>query len=103
MVEVAFTYDFHPDMDEEAYKRVARKATALMVSAEGFIEIKANRNMLGSPNVRRSSVWDSMENWAKLAETPEFQKVTQEFRKYVTNTNVNIWGASPYMPEPIKP
>lgn len=103
MVEVAFTYDLNPDIDEEAYSRLARKATMMMVHADGFIELRANRNLLGSPHVRRTSVWKSMAHWAKFAENSEFQKITQEFRKYVTHMDVNLWGESPFVHEPIRP
>ena len=103
MVEVTFTFDINPDIDQESYGRLSRKATAMMLHAEGFIELRANRNLLGSPHVRRSSFWESMAHWAAFAEDPEFQKVTQEFRSYVTHMNVNLWGPSPYILEPIKP
>ena len=103
MIEVAFTYDFHPNIDEEAYRKVARKATAMMVSADGFVELRANRNLLGCPHVRRSSVWTSMTHWANFAEKPEFQNITHEIRKYVTNMEVNLWGPSPHVPVPIRP
>jgi len=102
MIEVAFTYDFHPNIDEDSYRKVARKATAMIVAADGFIELRANRNLLGSPQVRRSSIWQSMSHCAIFAEDPEFQSITNEFRKFATNMEVNIWGPSPYLPEPIR-
>lgn len=103
MIEVAFTYDFLPNIDERAYANLARRATAMMKSAKGFIEFHANRNMIGSPHVRRTSVWESLSDWAALAQDPEFQKLTAEFRTYVTNLDVQIWGPSPITPEPIRP
>jgi heme-degrading monooxygenase HmoA len=103
MVEVAFTYDFHTGMDERGYARVAKNATRLMKSAEGFIEFRAQRNMLGSPHVRRTSVWESFSHYAALAETAEFQKLTAEFRTYVTHLDVQVWGPSPLVPQPVKP
>ena len=103
MIEVEFTYDILNDIDEDAYSRLARKATIMMLNAEGFIELRANRNLLGSPHVRRSSIWESMEHYSRLAEDPEFQKITHEFRKYVTHMEVILWGPSPYVPEPIRP
>lgn len=103
MIEVEFTYDILDNIDEEAYSRLARKATIMMLNAEGFIELRANRNLLGSPHRKRSSLWESMEHYARLAENPDFQKLNHEFRKYVTHMKVIIWGPSPFLPEPIRP
>ncbi|KAA3662356.1 MAG: hypothetical protein DWQ10_02595 [Calditrichaeota bacterium] len=103
MVEVTFTYDFHPDYDVNKYTKVARKATSMMVQAEGFIEFHANRNMLGSPHVRRTSVWKSLAHWAAFAQQHEFQMLTAEFRELVDHLDVQIWGPSPISPEPIRP
>ncbi len=103
MIEVAFTYDFLPNIDEEAYAALVRRATALMRDAEGFVEFRAHRNMIGSPHVRRTSVWKSLAHWAALAQTTAFQTVTTEFRTFVTNLDVQLWGASPLTPEPVHP
>lgn len=101
MVEVTFTYDFQPGIDETAYARIARKATNMMVEAPGFIEFRAHRNMIGSPHVRRTSVWQNLADWASLAQQPEFQKLTAEFRAFVTHLDVQLWGPSPLVPKPI--
>ncbi len=103
MIEVAFTYDFLPNIDENAYAKLARRATAMMLKADGFVEFRAHRNMTGSPHVRRTSAWESLADWAKLTQNPEFQEITAEFRTYVTNLDVQIWGPSPFVPEPIRP
>ena len=103
MIEVVYTYDFLPDIDEEAYAQTARKDTMMMVSTPGFIEFRAHRNLVGSPNVRRTSVWKSLTHWATLVQKPEFQKITSDFRTYVTNLEVQLWGPSPLVPRPIRP
>ncbi len=103
MIEVAFSYDFHPGIDEVAYAELARTATKMMRSAPGFVEFRAHRNILGSPHVRRTSVWKSLTDWAALNQKPEFQKLTADFRTYVTNLDVQIWGPSPLVPDPIGP
>ena len=103
MIEVAFTYDFLPDIDEKAYTSLVRRATALMIAADGFVEFRAHRNLTGSPQVRRTSVWKSLLHWAAIAQTPEFQDITAEFRTFVTNLDVQLWGPSPLTPSPIKP
>lgn len=103
MIEATFTYDFLPSIDEKAYAKLARSATKMMLAAPGFIEFRAHRNLVGSPTVRRSSVWESLAHWAMLTQEPEFQKITAEFRTYVTNLEVQLWGPSPLVPEPIRP
>jgi heme-degrading monooxygenase HmoA len=103
MIEVAFTYDFLPNIDQKAYAKLAKRATAMMLKADGFVEFRAHRNMTGSPHVRRTSAWGSLADWAKLTQNPEFQEITAEFRTFVTNLDVQIWGPSPYVPEPIRP
>jgi len=103
MVEVDFTYDFLPDIDERAYARIAKQATQLMVQSDGFIEFRAHRNLVGSPHVRRTSVWKSLSHWAALAQREDFQRLTADFRSYVTNLEVQFWGPSPLIPGPIRP
>ena len=103
MVEVDFTYDFLPNINESAYAKIAKKATALMVQSDGFIEFHAHRNLVGSPHVRRTSVWKSLAHWAAMAQREDFQKLTADFRLYVTNLQVIFWGPSPLLPDPIKP
>jgi hypothetical protein len=44
-----------------------------------------------------------MADWAALAKDTEFQKKTAEFRTYVTHLDVQLWGPSPLVPEPIRP
>ena len=102
MIQVAFTYNFLPGIDENAYARLARRATNMMVSADGFVEFHAHRNMIGSPHVRRTSIWKSFVHYAAFAQQPEFQKITAEFRTYVTNLEVVFWGPSPLLPDPIR-
>jgi heme-degrading monooxygenase HmoA len=102
MIEVAFTYDLVPEIDLKAYTDLARRATAVMKAADGFIEFRAHRNLTGSPQVRRTSVWETLTHWAAVAETREFQNLTAEFRMYVTNLDVQLWGPSPFVPEPIR-
>jgi heme-degrading monooxygenase HmoA len=103
MIEVVFTYDFLPGIDENAYAKLAHKATRMMTSADGFVEFHANRNLVGSPLVRRTSVWESFAHYAAFAQQPEFQQINNEFRTYVTNLEVSIWGPSPLVPGSIKP
>lgn len=102
MIEVAFAYDLVPGVDLKAYTNLTRRATAVMMSADGFIEFRAHRNLTGSPQVRRTSVWESLTHWAEVAQTKEYQNLMTEFRLYVTNLDVQLWGPSPLAPEPFR-
>jgi hypothetical protein len=57
-----------------------------------------------TPNrhVRRTPVRESLLHRAALARQPEFQALTAEFRSYVTNLDIDIWGPSPLVPEPLR-
>lgn len=102
MIEVAFAYDLVPGIDLKAYTRLTRRATTFLMAANGFIEFRAHRNLNGSPQVRRTSVWESLVHWAAVAQTKEYQNIMAEFRLYVTNLDVQTWGPSPLAPEPIR-
>lgn len=103
MIEVTYTYDLKPDIDEKAYAAMARDATRRMLSAPGFIEFRAHRSMKGSPLVRRTGVFRSVEEWEALESNPDFQALTARFDDYVTNLQVQVWGPSPLVPKPIRP
>lgn len=103
MIEVTFTYDFIPGYDEEAYTDLVRRATHIMSMADGFVEFRAHRNLIGNPHVRRTSVWSSVTDWALVAQQPEFQQINEEFRTFVTHLDVQLWGPSPLTPNPVKP
>lgn len=103
MIEVAFTYNFIPGIDHVEYAKLARRATKMMMCSDGFVEFRAHRNIIGSPHVRRTSVWESLSHWAALAQNPVFQSLTDEFRTFVTDLDVQLWGPSPLTPDPIRP
>jgi hypothetical protein len=65
-------------------------------------EFRANRNVLGSPQVRTVSTWRSLEDWARFNQGP-WQSLQAELRGFATNIRVEIWGPSPILVEPIRP
>jgi len=103
MIEVNMTYDFLPGIDQQAYGEVARRAIAAVLEAPGFVEFRANRNVLGSPQVRSSTVWRTLADWAKFSESSGWPALEAEFRTFVTNLDVQIWGPSPLVSEPLRP
>ena len=102
-VEVNLIYDFLPGIDQQAYQEWAKKAIGTVLQSPGLVEFRANRNVLGSPQVRSTSVWQSLADWARFAESPERQRLDSELFKFASNIGVELWGPSPTVPEPLRP
>jgi hypothetical protein len=102
-VEVNVSYDYLPGMDKKAYAEFAKNAIATIMKAPGLIEYRANWNMLGSPQVRTTTVWQSLSDWAKFAQSKEWAVVQTQLRTFTTNSHVEIWGPSPLVPKPLRP
>lgn len=103
MIEVSVTYDFRQDIDEIAYQAFVEKAVRAELHAPGFIEHRGHRNISGSPQVRVTHVWNSLADWANFVDSIESRTIDAEFGTFVTNINLQIWGPSPVMPEPLRP
>jgi heme-degrading monooxygenase HmoA len=103
MIEVSVTYDFRQDIDRLAYEAFVERAVGAEIHAPGFIEHRAHRNISGSPQVRVTHVWKSLADWANFVDSVESQSIDAEFRTFVTNINLQIWGPSPVIPEPLRP
>jgi hypothetical protein len=74
-----------------------------MLKAQGIVEIRAYRSLLGSPQVRLALVWQTLADWAKFAESPERRKLDSELLKFATNVGVELWGPSLATPKPLRP
>ena len=104
MVEVNTTWDFLPDMDQDAYAVWSNKKIKLHLQAPGLIEFRANRNLIGMPQARATSVWQTMENAARFMESADYREIIADgLDSLITNMNVSFWGTSPMIPEPIRP
>ena len=103
MIEANTTWDLFPDIDREAYGEFAKKAVGAALKAPGIIEFRANRNMLGSPQVRSTSVFKTLADWASFTDSDEWRALEAELRIFATNIKVEVWGPSPVLPEPVRP
>ena len=102
MIEVNQTYDLAPGIDQQAYGQLVAKAIDILRKAPGFVELRAHRNLLGSPQVRTTTVWQSVADWGKFREGTEQQAMEAELRAFVTNFKAELWGPSPLLPEPLR-
>lgn len=60
MIEVNKTYDLLPGIDQQVYGQAAQKMIHSMLQAPGIVEFRANRNLLGSPQVRITTAWETL-------------------------------------------
>jgi heme-degrading monooxygenase HmoA len=102
-IEVVAYYDYLAGMDQEAYLEFAKNAKVTYLKAPGLIEFRANWNMLGSPQCRVTSVWRSLSDWAKFAESKEAAAIGTQLRTFATNYRVEIWGPTPVTPKALRP
>ncbi len=102
MIEVCVSYDLLPGVNQETYVGWAKKAIATTLKQPGLIEFRAHRNLLGSPEVRTTSVWRSGAEWIAFAEGG-WKSLEQDLRPLATNIQMEAWGPSPLVPEPLRP
>ena len=103
MIEVNVFWDMLPNANQQAYAEFSKKAIGAMLQAPGLVEFRANRNMLGSPKIRTTHVWQTMSDYAKFIEGPTWQALEVELLTFTTNLSTEVWGPSPVVPEPLRP
>jgi hypothetical protein len=103
MIEVNLTYDLVPNADINGYREWAKKSIETTAKAPGMTELRANRNILLSPQIRIASMWGSLEDWVRFKESEGWRSLEGALRGFATNFKVEIWGPSPLLAEPIRP
>lgn len=104
MIEVALLYDLDRGVDPNAYAEWAKKVIGHVLRSPGLIEFRAHRNLLGSPQIRSISVWESLADWQGFLQSEAWQAAEAELRgRFASNLRFELWGPSPVVPEPLKP
>lgn len=104
MVESVLLYDLEKGVDQQAYVAWAKGTIGAVLKAPGIVEFRAFRNLLGSPHVRSISVWRTLADWEKFVESDTWKAAEAELRaKFAAVIRVELWGASPVAPEPLRP
>ena len=104
MIEINLTYDLLPGTDQKAYAEFAKKTIGVTLQAPGLVEFRANRNLcFSSSQVRITTVWQTLSDWADFVESATWQALEFELRTFTTNNRIEIWGPSLLVPEPIRP
>ena len=103
MIEVDTTWELLPNIDQEAYGEWAKETVGKILKAPGLVEFRANRNILGAPQVRSTAVWQTLADWANYTDSNEWRALEDEFRAFAADIRIEVWGPSPVLPEPVRP
>ena len=104
VIEVHITYDLLPKSDPEAYSEWQRKAIIPVMKRKGFVELRAHRNLLGSPHILLMMTWETLSDWAGFAESKDWMTLIEELgASLAAHIDIQIWGPSPVVPEPLRP
>jgi heme-degrading monooxygenase HmoA len=103
MIEVNKTFTLHPNVDPTALKAYTKRAIGALLQAQGVVEVRAYRNLLGAPQVRLAVVWETLADWATFAESDTRRAYDSELETFATDIRIELWGPSPNVPEPLHP
>jgi len=103
VIEIAMYFELLPGKDQKAYAELSKAVVAMALEATGVVEVRGHRNMLGAPQVRFTTVWERLVDWATFNESKEWQEAWAEMTPFLTNLRLEIWGPSPIVPEPLRP
>ena len=104
MIEVATYYDLRAGIDLKKYRAWSNHVIDTILKAPGLVEFRAARNAGGSPQVRSTTVWRTLGDWANFNESTEWINIDAELRnKFGVNVNFIIWRPSPIVPKSLKP
>jgi len=104
MVEVHIMYNLIPNANKEAYGEWMKKSIVPLLKSQGIIQVRALRNKLGSPHVLIIIEWESLSDWARFAETNEWNNIQKELENlFASDMKISIWTSSTLVPDIIRP
>jgi len=102
MVLQVMKWDIHPDK-VEAYLKWTETAIQRTLAIPGVFEFRAYRPATGDSQVVTTYEFADMAAWAAWRSDEEGEKVMDELHTLALNINVELWGPSPVVSEPIRP
>ncbi len=103
MIEVHLAYDLKPDIDEQAYIEWLRQQIVSVIKTQRIIEIRAHRNIKGSPEVLVIALLGSIEDWNELSQSDVWQLLTNSLQEtFSKNLRIEVWDSSPFQSEPLR-
>lgn len=100
------SWDLPPEEQMATYNEKARTEwTPGVLRQPGVKEFRAYRNPhRTTPEVAVHVEWDNLTSWLKYVESEDYAKIVSGLRSVgCTNLSTEVWGASPVIPEPLKP
>ncbi len=101
MVETHIRYDLLPETKNDVYLDWTDRALKSIQSFPGLLEIRANRNLLGSPLIRVSCIWDSLDDWTRYQQSDDWRRLDSQLRSFVADVSIEIRGPSPILKDPV--
>ncbi len=102
MVLQVMKWNIHPDKVED-YLKWTESAIKRTLAVPGVVEFRAYRPATGASQVVTTYEFADMATWAAWQSDEDVQKVLDELRALALNVNIEVWGPSPVVPEPIRP
>jgi quinol monooxygenase YgiN len=102
MVLYVIKWNVHPDKGE-AYAAFAQRAIAQTLAVPSVAEFRGYRPASGSFQVVITYEFADMAAWAAWYSHDDVQQVVTELRTLATDVDMEVWGPSPVVPQPIRP
>ena len=100
------SWDLPPAEQIETYNEKARTVwVPTLLKQPGVKEFRAYRNpSYTTPQVMIHTEFDSLASWLKFIESEDWAAIMADLRAVgCANLLSEVWGASPLIPEPLKP
>jgi quinol monooxygenase YgiN len=102
MVVQVMKYDVHPDK-AEAYTKWTESAIKRTVAGPSVVEFRAYRPATGPSQVVTTYEFADLAAWAAWSSDEDVQRVLSELRTLALNVDIEVWGPSPLVPQPVRP
>ena len=102
MVLYVMKWNIHPDKVDE-YLSWTKSAIPRTMSIPGVVEFRAYRPASGNSQAVVTYEFKDMAAWAAWQEHEDNQALLSELHTVATDVELELWGPSPVVPEPIRP
>jgi quinol monooxygenase YgiN len=102
MVLQVMKWDIHPDKTDD-YLKWTESAIKRTLAVPGVVEFRAYRPPTGASQVVSTYEFADMSAWAAWQNDENIRIVMDELHTLALNINVEVWGPSKIVPEPIRP